>query len=193
MPPEGSPSHMCSELLGKSSNHREAIGALVARKREILKQQQHQRRSCDQILTEKYSGLRITNRCMRLEKWDGCMRGKEIVHFSNLGLLTGSRRDQVVIGVLCATPSKPALSPTGERIVEWTLTDLREDNAQVSAVLLAGDAMRHWGDMEGAGQHHATVGSIFGVLNPTCARGNRAMRVTVETQLIKLGTCPSLA
>merc|ERR1719367_458006 len=121
------------------------------------------------------------------------MKGKSLVPFRSLAALTPHGQDQVVIGVLCSPPSPCKKMPTGGTAAEWMLTDLDKGEAHQAALLLVGDAAASWADPTGASRAHATVGSILALLNPINCRNGRALRVAAPTQVIKLGSCPSLA
>lgn len=172
-----------------------AFSALVARKREALKKDQDQKqvqKADDLATTERWSGLRIVERCVRQEKWDTSMKGKEVISFGRFSALRPSGKDQVVIGVLCAPPASARMNQTGERCGELVLTDLDPQAPQTATLVLTGRAMDHWAHAEGAGRRHCTVGSIIAVLNPSQSRRAGAMTVAFETQVLKLGVCPSL-
>jgi len=173
----------------KGAGHK---AALVARRREALKRQIEEKRTIEDATTERWSGLRIANRCVRQEKWDFSMRGKDLVPFHRLGGLSATGQDRVIIGVLASPPSGPILSARGEREAQWKLTDLNQSNPQQASLILVGRALEHWACAEGAGWRHASIGSILGVLNPAPA-GQGKVRVCFETQVLKLGSCPSLA
>lgn len=171
-----------------------ALAALVAKKREAVRTGQEKKRIHEDATTESWSGLRIEDRCVRREKWDAGMRGKQLVPFYDLSCLRPQARNQVVIGVLCTQPAAPRQGGNNERLAEWRLTDLDKTEAHVATLVLVDRAMDHWANVEGAGRSAATVGSIFGVLNPEpCPGRPGSMRVSFETQVLKLGTCPSLA
>ena len=126
------------------------------------------------------------------------MRGKNLVPIRRLAELQPKGLDQVVIGVLCVPPSKLQHSPASERqaserFVELTFTDLDRQEPVCATLVLTGRALEHWALPDGDGRRHCTVGSIFGVLNPTPTCRVAGMRVSTETQLLKLGTCPALA
>jgi len=100
--------------------------------------------------------------------------------------------NQVIIGVLYAKPSPPRMGPKGEKLAEWSITDLDKHGPQQGKLMFVNRAMEHWACQDGPGRAHATVGSIFGILNPYPAGQTRCIRVSLETQVLKLGTCPSL-
>lgn len=185
-----------SEVAAKAAAGRKAaLSELVARKREALKKEHDEKQAqqrASQVATERWSGLRITDRCVRQEKWDMSMKGKELVGFGKLSTLRPAGRDQVVIGVLYAMPVGAKGSHTGEKCAEMALTDLNPRTPQVATLVLTGRAMDHWASAEGAGRRHCTIGSIIAVLNPSPLRRPGAMTASVETQVLKLGTCPSL-
>lgn len=182
-------------VMATLDNRRATLNALVARKRESLRREQEERQATEDSTTEKWSGLRISKRCVRAEKWDASMRGKTLVPFSDLGKYTPDSRDCVFIGVLMSRGVSAGLSSTtgGERLAEWILTDLDKSSPRTLSLVLGSRALEHWVDSDGPGRACSTVGSIFGVLNPRLARRNTVLSVKFETQLIKLGNCPSLA
>eukprot|EP00933_Yihiella_yeosuensis_P040362 TRINITY_DN34657_c0_g1_i1.p1 TRINITY_DN34657_c0_g1~~TRINITY_DN34657_c0_g1_i1.p1 ORF type:complete len:318 (-),score=66.86 TRINITY_DN34657_c0_g1_i1:53-910(-) len=169
------------------------MASLVAKKRQNLKEEVHRLRAEEDATTEKWSGLRITDRIVRQEKWDTCMRGKSLIQLSGLSAVSQPGRDKVVIGVLYAAPSLPKQSPKGEMYGEWVLTDLHKKCPSEATLILVGRAMDHWVHQDGLGKPQATVGSIIGILNPQATGKSSAIRVSFETQVMKLGTCPSLA
>lgn len=169
------------------------LSELMAQKREAMRRKQEAQRVEEVSTRERWSGLRIADRCIRAEKWDASMKSKALVPFWNLSALTPHGKDQVVIGVLCVPPALPTVSPAGEKLAEWTITDIDKNDAKQVTLLLAGAAADYWADRTGGGRSCVTVGSMFGVLNPSVCRNGRAMRVAASTQIIKLGSCPSLA
>lgn len=147
---------------------------------------------------ERWSGLHITERCARQEKWDISMRGKELVSFDRFASLrpagnSSLGKDQVVIGVLCKRVSIPRL-PTagGEEIAELTLTDLHVEAPKTGKLTLTGRAVEHWARADSTGYRQCTVGSILAVLNPAATRPAGGMSIAYRTQILKLGVCPSL-
>eukprot|EP00929_Paragymnodinium_shiwhaense_P042784 TRINITY_DN22084_c0_g1_i1.p1 TRINITY_DN22084_c0_g1~~TRINITY_DN22084_c0_g1_i1.p1 ORF type:complete len:427 (+),score=106.05 TRINITY_DN22084_c0_g1_i1:73-1353(+) len=181
---------------GSGSSRSSAFKALIARRREAHKTQTEAKRALEEDGTETFSGLRIEERCLRKEKWESCMRGKDLVDFSQLGVLRkpGSS-NYVLIGVLFARPvgARAAGISAAERQVEWRLTDLRKGQPlQEVTVQLAHDAVDYWGCSDGLGYKQIQVGSIFAVLNPAPANRPNAVRVTQGSQIVKLGSCPSL-
>lgn len=170
-----------------------ALRALVAKKRAAASRCLEERRVADEASTERWSGLRIANRCIRQEKWDASMRGKELVPFTRLNTLSPAGRNHVVIGVLCARPAGPQWTPNGtERFAEWRLTDLNKEGPCQATLVLRQVALEYWATPEGAGHKSATVGSIFAILNAEAIGRTGTFRVSVETQVLKLGDCPSL-
>jgi len=176
-------------------SRRATLNAMVARRRESLRREQEERQATEDLTTERWSGLRISKRCVRAEKWDASMCGKILVRFSDLGKYTPDSRDCVFIGVLLSRGAPSGLGSTtgGERLAEWILTDLDKSSPRTLTLVLGSRALEHWVDSDGPGRACSTVGSIFGVLNPRLARRNTVLSVKFETQLIKLGNCPSLA
>eukprot|EP00747_Dinoflagellata_sp_TGD_P199568 gnl/TRDRNA2_/TRDRNA2_72826_c0_seq3.p1 gnl/TRDRNA2_/TRDRNA2_72826_c0~~gnl/TRDRNA2_/TRDRNA2_72826_c0_seq3.p1 ORF type:complete len:429 (+),score=67.73 gnl/TRDRNA2_/TRDRNA2_72826_c0_seq3:69-1355(+) len=172
---------------------RAAFAALVSRKRGTVKRDLEERRLVEEATTERWSGLRIVERCIRQEKWDNGMRGKELVKFSGLSSLMPNGANQVLIGVLCKPASPAVRTPLGEQYAEWMLTDLHVSHPQTLSLVLVGRALDHWANKDGAGWSHAKLGSIFAILNPSPTGRAGAVRVSFETQMQKLGTCPSLA
>lgn len=179
----------------EAESRKAAMSDILAKRREALQKAREVKQvqqAAEQACVEKWSGLRIAERCVRQEKLDICMKGKQLVKISKLSALTASGKDQVVIGVLCA-PLITRLSPGGEKIAELVLTDLDHKSAQTAKLVLTGRAVDHWADAEGAGRRHCTVGSLLAVLNPSpLKQAGGGMFVAVETQLLKLGVCPSL-
>jgi len=166
----------------------------VARRREAMKRDLEEHRAADETSKERWSGLRIEARCIRQEKWDNAMRGKELVPFNGLAGLRPRGGDQVVIGVLCAQPSGPKLDPCGgASCAEWTFTDLNKGGPLKATLVLIDRALKHWACADGPGFTQVKVGSIFGILNPAATARAGAMRVSVESQVLKLGSCPSFA
>lgn len=174
-----------------------AFSKLVAQKRRALKKVMERKQVpqvADHAAAEKWSGLRITERCVRKEKWEASMKGKELIRFGQFSALRPKGRDQVVIGVLCAQPVEAVVEQTGERCAELVITDLDAVAPQTASLVLRGRAMDHWADPEGAGWRSCTVGSVFAVLNPSRVkrRDEDAVAVSYEAQVLKLGVCPSL-
>jgi len=192
-----------------------AIETLIARKRNVARLEAEGRRAAEDAATERWSGLSISGRCVRQAKWDQLMRGKRLLTISELSSATTDVRsswrrgprggrpqgggsgsgspDVVVIGVLCAPPSHPRVSNTGEMCALWTLTDLHKSEPRQATLVLVGRAMDHWAHKDGLGGGFAVVGAILGVLNPTLGGRGGGLRVSIETQVLKLGVCPSLA
>lgn len=151
------------------------------------------RTAAEEERTERWSGLRIEKRCVRQEKWHASMRGKELVSFSNLHSLSPAGRSQVVIGVLYSRSAGPQWTPDArQRFAEWQLTDLKKEAQSRGTLVLVNAALEHWATAEGFGYAQATVGSIFAFLNPEPVKRSGAFRVSVESQVLKLGTCPNL-
>lgn len=164
-----------------------SLTALVARKREAVRQETKNRREEEATGRDQWSGLMVAERCVRVEKVDASMRGKQIIPFSSFSQLVSSSRDQVVMAVLYSSPSHVKRGAKNEEYVEWDITDLNKDDLRQAKLTLVGNAMEHWA--RGAGCRQATLGSLFAILNPTFS--GRAIRVSFETQLLKLGRCSS--
>ncbi|CAE8607145.1 unnamed protein product, partial [Polarella glacialis] len=171
---------------------RDKMQEKTARLRNCLKQDQDRKKNEEDATTERWTGLRITDRCVRQEKWDASVRGKERVLLSRLSLLSQQGTDQVVVGVLCSPPAMPKMNHRSELCAEWTLTDLDKERPCEATVVLVGRAVEHWASQDGPGRPHAKVGSIIAVLNPKATGKSSAMLASMETQVIKLGMCPSL-
>lgn len=175
-----------------------ALSALVARKRKAVRQAQDRRRAQQvadkaKATTDTCSGLRITHRCVRQEKWESSMRGKELIPFGHFSALRSTGKDQVVIGVLCSQPASARVSQTGERCAELMLTDLDPNAPRTVTLVLTGRAYEHWAHPEGAARRRCKVGAIMAVLNPLPVRRPAGgFTVAFEAQLLKLGMCPSL-
>lgn len=180
------------------------LQALAARRQDALKRSTERKpepRAAEGKEKERWSGLRITERCVRQEKWDTSMRGKDLVIFDRLSVLkpagkaSSVGKDQVVIGVLCATVVAPQAPPStrggGNLYAELLLTDLDVNAPKTKKLTLTSGAAEHWACADGAGRRHCTPGSILAVLNPAPVRRGEGMTVSVETQVLKLGTCPS--
>lgn len=170
------------------------LKALVARKRaehKVVKQVQQEQKAVEEKSTETWSGLRITNRCVRQEKWDLSMQGKAVLPLSTLSGPDPLGRDQVIIGVLSSSVLGPHRTPDGKESAHWTLTDLDANQPQQLSLVLTGRAMEHWSRKDGLGRPQAVAGSIMAVLNPSLTGRSKTVRITFESQLLKLGTCPS--
>merc|ERR1712096_265906 len=104
---KSTPSPLESDVPRPTGGRKMALAAAVARKREALKadkKEKEEKRAADEKTFETWSGLRISNRCVRQEKWDLSMQGKALVPIANLGGGADPLgRDQVVIGVLRST------------------------------------------------------------------------------------------
>lgn len=175
------------------TERKSALAAVFAKKRAELRQGQAEKRAHEEDTLEQWSGLRIIDRVVRREKWDACMRSKQILPFAKISTsLRPGAGDQVIIGVLCAGPVMSKASNTGERFAEMALTDLAPKGLAKVTVVLVGRALEHWAAPLGAGRKQCVVGSIFGVLNPKPARRAGSVMVTFETQVIRLGASPSL-
>ncbi|CAJ1345653.1 unnamed protein product, partial [Effrenium voratum] len=157
--------------------------ALCARLSQKSKEDHAAKVAEDERTTERWSGLRILDRCVRQEKWDASMRGKDdLVPLRHLGGLLRKEKDKVVIAVLA---SVAAGQQQGKLCCEWKLTDLDLDIPAEATLMLLDRAREHWSLQE------VKAGDIFAVLNPQLACRSGSMIATFETQLIKLGSCPS--
>jgi len=142
---------------------------------------------------EQWSGLQIEDRCVRKEKLDASMKGKEIVPFNRLASLLPGGRDQVIFGVMYAPLRGPSKDLLGEVKAEIMLTDLdRNEPPKTLKLILMGRAMDHWADKTGAGRAQCVKGSLFAILNPIASKKHGGILATFETQVLKLGSCPSL-
>jgi len=112
--------------------------------------------------------------------------------FGRLGALKPGGKDKVVIGVLCAPIVGPKQGPCGEWCAEFRLTDLDKHGPRIASLVLVGRAMEHWAHVDGLGRPQCVVGSTLAVLNPGPAKRAGAMLASFETQVLKLGSCPSL-
>lgn len=153
---------------------------------------------------EEFTGLRITKRCVPAAVWSKEIRSgerpRQIVPFSRLADLGRGLqvRDRVVIGVLYER-SHGLLHLRGEPYMEWRLTDLADPEPRRLMLHLRREACRHWRTSHvGAA---AKRGSIFAILNPKLddlpsrrSGDDQApvVHVVAQSQLIKLGDCPSL-
>mmetsp|Transcript_44490 Transcript_44490/g.71109 ORF Transcript_44490/g.71109 Transcript_44490/m.71109 type:complete len:370 (-) Transcript_44490:31-1140(-) len=165
---------------------------LIARKRECLRTVQEEKRTKEEKSTETWSGLRISDRCVRPEKVDQSMRGKSIIRFDHISAADPVGRDQVFMGVMTSVAIGPKSGPDGKEYAEWILTDLDLRCPQKITLVLVGRALEHWSHRDGPGRKIATVGSIMAVLNPTITGRAKVIRISFESQLLKLGMCPSL-
>lgn len=156
--------------------------ALCAKRNLQAKQEFEERKAEEERTTERWSGFRIVDRCVRQEKWDAAMRGKDLVPIGHLGGLLRSQNNKVVIGILFAI-GKPEVNKSSE----WKITDLDPQAPAEASVILTGRAFEHWGNGK-----EVKVGQIIGLLNPQLSCRSGAMLVTFETQVVKLGTSPSL-
>jgi len=170
----------------------------IAMRREAVKNARHERQAAERaadesgvVGIERWSGLKIQGRCVPKEKWEAAMVGKQLVSIADVSGLRSAGADKVVIGVLCSKPGEAnATLGSRELFAQWCLTDLDKSGPQKAMLSLTGAAFDHWCSGEGAGFCQAKVGAIFAVLNPTpSAKGT--MRVSYESQVIKLGTCPN--
>eukprot|EP00927_Polykrikos_kofoidii_P086497 TRINITY_DN9712_c0_g1_i1.p1 TRINITY_DN9712_c0_g1~~TRINITY_DN9712_c0_g1_i1.p1 ORF type:complete len:528 (+),score=111.51 TRINITY_DN9712_c0_g1_i1:61-1644(+) len=187
-----------SSSSGDMRNRLARLRDAAARKRDATKQEVKQQKIIEAQGVEIFSGLRIEDRCVRQEKWEASMQGKTLVPFYDFAALRRKTGDQVVIAVLCGKPRRSAV-PSLERdasadsIMEWAITDLDARDPCKASLLLAGRAVNHWCYPQGDGFAHAKIGSIFAILNPEVMGRAATIRVTVESQLLKLGSSPSLA
>jgi len=156
-----------------------------------MRRETQERNEKEEVTRERFSGLRITERCMPSERWEKCMKSKELVKLESLGTLMPDASDQVVIAVLAA---KGSVEKTlkGELFAEWTVTDVDEKLPRKISVVLVGNAMASWASPEGESFQQARVGAILAFLNPSPTARTGAIRVSFPGQVCKLGTCPSL-
>lgn len=147
---------------------------------------------------EKYSGLKITERQIRVSKWDDLMRGKRYVPFDRLSSIDGEgdAKDAVMIGVVYEKSLRKTGS-NGNQYVHWTFTDLSFPQPKVLSLFLYGQAFDTW---DKDAETPVANGTIFAVLNPvplpsrnSDGKDSRAAaKITYGTQLVRLGICPSL-
>eukprot|EP00747_Dinoflagellata_sp_TGD_P187541 gnl/TRDRNA2_/TRDRNA2_45257_c0_seq1.p1 gnl/TRDRNA2_/TRDRNA2_45257_c0~~gnl/TRDRNA2_/TRDRNA2_45257_c0_seq1.p1 ORF type:complete len:836 (+),score=136.94 gnl/TRDRNA2_/TRDRNA2_45257_c0_seq1:120-2627(+) len=152
---------------------------------------------------ERYSGLKITDRTVRPEKWDTLMREKRYIPFDRLSSIEHGEhdaKDAVMIGVVYEK-SLPKNSANGNRYVQWNLTDFSFPKPLLLSLFLFGDAFEAW---EQAAEKPIANGAIVALLNPTKMQDrnneNRkpdeqsraSAKVSFGTQLVQLGTSPSL-
>lgn len=147
--------------------------------------------------TEKYSGLRLADRKIAAKRWDELMAGKKFTAFSSLTAASESA-SIVAIGVLYER-GLAKTSANGGRFVHWSLTDLCFPQPRLLKLLLMGEAFETW-DLD-LGKS-VKYGAIFAILNPAAlpsskssGTGNETLvsaKITHSTQLVLLGTCPSL-
>ena len=157
--------------------------ALCAKRSLQAKKEHEERKAEDERTTERWSGFRIVDRCIRQEKWDAAMRGKDIVPIQHLGGLLRSRHNKVVIGVLFGIGK-----PQTNQSCEWKITDLNRESPSEASLIFTGRAFEHW-----SASKDVKVGQILGILNPELSCRSGAIIVTFETQVVQLGTCPSFA
>lgn len=150
---------------------------------------------------EKFSGLKIADRQFRGSRWDDLMRSKKYVPFdriSSIESLEKDSKDAVMIGVVYEK-SLPKTASNGNEYTHWTFTDLAFPKPNVMTLFLHGQAFEKW-EKEAEGGPIAN-GSILAILNPAplASRGpggkeeRRAAKVNYGSQLVRLGSCPSLA
>lgn len=150
---------------------------------------------------ERFSGLRITGRQVPARRWDDLMRGKRFVTFSSLvSSVTGTANDNfVAIGVVY-DKSLPKTSANGNRFANWSVTDLSFPQPRIMTLLLYGEAFEAW---EADASKTLARGSILALLNPVPLTSREpkdkvndetraAVKVTHATQIVFLGSCPSL-
>ncbi|CAJ1345654.1 unnamed protein product, partial [Effrenium voratum] len=177
------PAEDAAEHENLQESRKARMEALCARLSQKSKEDHAAKVAEDERTTERWSGLRILDRCVRQEKWDASMRGKDdLVPLRHLGGLLRKEKDKVVIAVLA---SVAAGQQQGKLCCEWKLTDLDLDIPAEATLMLLDRAREHWSLQE------VKAGDIFAVLNPQLACRSGSMIATFETQLIKLGSCPS--
>lgn len=148
---------------------------------------------------ERLSGLRISDRQIRPSRWDDLMRGRSYVPFdrlSSIESLEAGSKDAVMIGVVYEK-SLMKTSSNGNEFVHWTFTDLAFPQPNLMTLFLYGQAFETW---EKHAETPLATGSILAILNPVplASRSSggredrRAAKVNNGTQLVCLGTCPSL-
>eukprot|EP00929_Paragymnodinium_shiwhaense_P012912 TRINITY_DN120793_c0_g1_i1.p1 TRINITY_DN120793_c0_g1~~TRINITY_DN120793_c0_g1_i1.p1 ORF type:complete len:796 (+),score=151.65 TRINITY_DN120793_c0_g1_i1:114-2501(+) len=154
---------------------------------------------------ERFSGLKISNRAIRPQRWDELMKGKQYLSLEKLSTSSPAadlgQGNVVMIGVVYEK-SAIRTSGNGNRYAHWAVTDLSYPQPQCATVFLHGEAFDVWmGDT-----HLATpcpVGSIIAILNPSPLAdkgGNSdpskqrrgAGRITHGTQVVLLGASPSM-
>eukprot|EP00747_Dinoflagellata_sp_TGD_P163161 gnl/TRDRNA2_/TRDRNA2_181540_c0_seq1.p1 gnl/TRDRNA2_/TRDRNA2_181540_c0~~gnl/TRDRNA2_/TRDRNA2_181540_c0_seq1.p1 ORF type:complete len:677 (-),score=144.10 gnl/TRDRNA2_/TRDRNA2_181540_c0_seq1:46-2022(-) len=147
-------------------------------------------------------GLRISDRAVSAEQWNAFVAsrpGMSRVSFARVSELERRQdRDRVLIGVLYDNSSLRKFE-NGSYYICWKLTDLGESQARLLNMRLTKDAYWHW--RTGQNAESVTRGSIFAVMNPELIQEPRkegggtpdwALRVEKSTQILRLGTCPSL-
>lgn len=146
--------------------------------------------------TEKYSGLRLADRKIAVKRWDELMAGKKFTSFSSLTVASESA-SIVAIGVLYER-GLAKTSANGGRFSHWSLTDLCFPQPRLLKLLLMGEAFETWDLDLGKSVRY---GAVFAILNPAplpsskSGTGNETLvsaKITHSTQLVLLGTCPSL-
>eukprot|EP00434_Breviolum_minutum_P011614 symbB.v1.2.010245.t1/scaffold663.1/size175208/1 len=143
--------------------------ALCAKRSLQAKKEHEERKAEDERTTERWSGFRIVDRCIRQEKWDAAMRGKDIVPIQHLGGLLRSRHNKVVIGVLFGIGK-----PQTNQSCEWKITDLNRESPSEASLIFTGRAFEHW-----SASKDVKVGQILGILNPelSCRSGVRVLHI----------------
>jgi len=149
---------------------------------------------------ESHSGLRIANRQIRPSRWADMMHGKRYTTFDRLSSLSTQEdgsKDVVVIGVVYEKSLKKTGS-NGNQFVHWSFTDLNFPQPGLMTLFLYGQAFESW---DNGLEAPIANGTIFAVLNPVPlpnrgsgeAKDQRlAAKISFGTQLVRLGTCPSL-
>lgn len=145
---------------------------------------------------ERFSGLRISGRKIRAQRWDDLMRGKRYVSFDRLSAALGNESEENVVTIVVVYgKSLPKGGANGSRYAHWSLTDLAFPKPQVMTLLLYSQAFDTW---VGDATTDVPTGAIFAVLNPLMlpdkegGESRLAAKVSHATQLVHLGTCPSL-
>merc|ERR1740138_1861026 len=101
-----------------------------------------------------------------------------------------------MIGVVYEKSLKKTGS-NGNEYVHWTFTDLAWSQPNVMTLFLHGQAFEAW---EKDAETPVAIGSTLAILNPVPLANRKsgekesrsASKVTFGTQLVRLGTCPSL-
>eukprot|EP00927_Polykrikos_kofoidii_P035484 TRINITY_DN30035_c0_g2_i1.p1 TRINITY_DN30035_c0_g2~~TRINITY_DN30035_c0_g2_i1.p1 ORF type:complete len:747 (-),score=76.35 TRINITY_DN30035_c0_g2_i1:116-2260(-) len=150
---------------------------------------------------ERFSNLRIIDRRVRAEKWSELMQGKNYMGFDRIAACkTLSESNVVMIGVVYDR-TLPKTSAKGNRYSQWHLTDLAYPQPRCATLFILNEAFESW--VENPDAARLPTGSIFAVLNPVPLpdrddfKGSQkekrfAANVTHGTQLVHLGTSPSL-
>lgn len=150
-----------------------------------------------------FTTLRIAKRAIDAERWvaaiKGCRPPRRILPFTRLSELTVRQRqecDRVIVGVLYDRAAEDRFA-NGEHYLRWYLTDLGKPKPRCIALHLRFRAFQKWRGGQAAAE--ARRGAIFAVVNPWLVETEResssgiaVARVDKDTQLQKLGECPSL-